>query len=132
MCNRSSSGNPYEGRQGASAMTTTLWAGQSKQQMIRQAYSVGPYTVWFIQRLWDQAGLEVYWQSLEVFQYARWYSAQRVERAVNRAISYGVGGLDGLRFILEQELDRLSEHPDAEASGQLRFPFMRKTNGSPM
>lgn len=110
-------------------MTTTHWAGQSKEQMIRQAYAVGPYTVWFIQRLWDQAGLEVYWQSLEVFQYARWYSPERVERALNRAISHGVGGLDGLRFILEQRQDCFTEHPDAELSGQLTFPFMRKRLG---
>jgi hypothetical protein len=63
---------------------------------------------------WDQAGLQVYWQSLEVIQYARWYLAQRVERALNRAISHGVGGLDDLRFILEQQQNRYSEHPDAE------------------
>jgi hypothetical protein len=92
--------------------------------MIRQAYQVGPYTVWFIQRLWDQAALEVYWQSLEVFQYARWYSPQRVERAANRAISHGLPGLDGLLFILEQELDRLSERRDTDFSGQLTFAFM--------
>ena len=131
MCNRSSSGNPADGRQGAGAMSSTLWAGQSREQMIRQAYGVGPYTVWFIQRLWDQAGLEVYWQSLEVFQFARWNSPQRVEGAVNRAISHGVGGLDGLRFILEQQEDCLGEHPDAELFGQLTFPFMRKAHGAP-
>lgn len=104
----------------------TLWAGQSKEHMIRQAYAVGPYTVWFIQRLWDQAAVEVYWQSLEVFQFARWYSAQRLERAANRAISHGLQGLDGLRFILEQELDRMCERRDTDVSGQLVFPFMRE------
>jgi len=104
----------------------THWAGQSREQMIRQAYDVGPYTVWFIQRLWDQAAVEMYWQSLEVFQYARWYSSERLERAVNRAISHRVGGLDGLRFILEKELDLLSERPDEDVSGQLVFPFMRE------
>jgi hypothetical protein len=102
------------------------WSGQSPEHMIRQAYGVGPYTAWFIQRLWDQAAFDVYGQSLEVFQYARWYSAERIERAVNRAISHGVEGLEGLRFILEQELDLLSECRDADVSGQLVFPFMRE------
>jgi len=126
MCNQSSSVNPADGRQAGSGTSVTLWAGQSREQMIRQAYAVGPYTVWFIQRLWDQAALEVYWQSLEVFQLARWHSAERLERAVNRAISRGLQGLDGLRFILEQELDLLSERRDADVSGQLVFPFMRE------
>jgi hypothetical protein len=110
----------------------TLWSEQSKEQLIRQAYAVGPYTVLFIQRLWDQAGQEVYWQSLEVFQYANRYSDARVERALDRAIPHGLGGLEGLRFILQQEVDRLSEHPDAELCGQLTFPFMRKAYGTPI
>jgi hypothetical protein len=101
------------------------WEGHYRNQLIRQAHGVGPYTVEFIQRLWDQAALEIYWNSLEVFQWARWHSAQRVERAIHRALSYGLTGLTGLRFILEQELDRLPICSNADVAGQRVFPFMQ-------
>jgi hypothetical protein len=34
-------------------------------------------------------------------------------------------GLNQLRFILAQELDRLSERREADLQGQLTFPFMQ-------
>ena len=101
------------------------WEGQTKEQMIRQAYEVGPWTVLFIQRLWDQAKRDVYGESLQIFHYARWYSAQRVEQAINRALCCGAQGIGGLRYILENELDLLSMCPETELTGQRVFPFMK-------
>lgn len=92
--------------------------------MLRQAYAVGPVTVSFIERLWDQAVLEAYWDSLDVLQLARWYSFPRVERAAKRLLNRGAGGrLDLLRWLLEQELDVVSDRGDADLAGQLVFPF---------
>lgn len=124
MCNPSSSadslGQPHEdGGIGN-------WAGRSRCQMIQQAYTVGPATAWFIEGLWNQAVQEAYWQSLEVFQVARWYSPQRVERALTRLLDRRAAGLATLHFVLVEELDRLSERPDADLYGQLVFPFMRR------
>jgi hypothetical protein len=93
--------------------------------MLRQAYTVGPATVWFIEELWNQAVQEAYWQSLEVFQVAHWHSPQRVERALTRLLDRRAAGLDALRFVLAEELDRLTERPDADLYGQIEFPFMR-------
>jgi hypothetical protein len=125
MCNPSSSadglGQPHEdGR-----IAPSSWAGRSRCQMIQQACTVGPATACFIDRLWDQALQEAYWQSLEVFQVARWHSPQRVERALTRILDRRAAGLDALRFVLVEELDRLSERPDADLYGQIEFPFMR-------
>ena len=91
--------------------------------MIRQAYTVGPATALFIEQLWNRASQEAYWQSLEVFEVARWYSPQRVERAINRLLDNSAAGFDALRFVLVEELDRLSQRPDADLHGQLQFPF---------
>ena len=121
MCNPSSSADPYED----GGIAPGSWAGRSRCQMIRQAYTVGPATAWFIEGLWDQAVQEAYWQSLEVFQVARCYSPQRVERALIRLLDRRAAGLDALRFVLVEELDRLSGRPDADLYGQIEFPFMR-------
>jgi hypothetical protein len=91
--------------------------------MISQAYTVGPATALFIEQLWNRAAQEAYWQSLEVFEVARWYSPHRVERAITRLLDDRAAGLDALRFVLVEELDRLSQHPDADLYGQLQFPF---------
>jgi hypothetical protein len=91
--------------------------------MIRQAYAVGPATSLFIEQLWNRAAQEAYWQSLEVFEVARWYSPHRVERAVTRLLDDRAAGLDALRFVLVEQLDRLSQRPDADLYGQLEFPL---------
>jgi hypothetical protein len=119
MCNPSFSADPHEDAGIGS------WAGRSRSQMIHQAYTVGPATAWFIEGLWNQAVQEAYWQSLEVFQLARWYSPQRVERALIRLLHRKAAGLDALHFVLAEELDRLTERPDADLYGQIEFPFMR-------
>jgi hypothetical protein len=59
-----------------------------------------------------------------VFQFARWYSPQRPERAVTRILDRAIGELALLRFVLEQELDLLEYRTDADLRGQLVFPFM--------
>ena len=119
MCNPSPSADPHQdGGIGS-------WAGRSRCQMIQQAYTMGPATVWFIDGLWDQAVQQAYWQSLEVFQVARWYSPQRVERAFTGLLDRRAAGLDALRFVLVEELDRLSERPDTDLYGQIELPFMR-------
>jgi hypothetical protein len=120
MCNPSSSAE--QGRHGDFA--GLRWAGQSHHEVIAQAYAIGPATVCFIEQLWRQAAQEAYWQSLEVFQFARWYSPQRLERAVNRILDRAIGGSALLRFVLEEELDLLEHRPDADLRGQLVFPFM--------
>ena len=121
MCSLSSSAERSE--QGGIPPGT--WAGRSRWAMIHQAYAVGPATVWLIDRLWNLAAQEAYWQSLEVFQFAAQYSPTRVERAVIRLMDREQAGLNQLRFVLAQELDRLSDCRDADLQGQLTFPFMR-------
>jgi hypothetical protein len=54
--------------------------------MIRRAYTFGPATALFIEQLWNRAAQEAYWQTLELFEVARWYSPQRVERAITRLL----------------------------------------------
>jgi hypothetical protein len=119
MCNPSFSADLYEDDGNGT------WAGHFRGQMLRQAYTVGPATAWFIEGLWNQAVQEAYWQSLEVFQVAHWHSPQRVERALTRLLYRQEAGLDALRFVLAEELDRLTERPDADLYGQIEFPFMR-------
>ncbi len=119
MCNPSFSADPHEDD------GIGNWAGRFRGQMLRQAYTVGPATAWFIEGLWNQAVQEAYWQSLEVFQVAYWHSPQRVELALTRLLDRGTTGLDALRFVLAEELDRLTERPDADLYGQIEFPFMR-------
>jgi hypothetical protein len=119
MCNPSFSADPHEDD------GIGNWAGRSRGQMIQQAYTVGPATAWFIEGLWNQAVQEAYWQSLEVFQVASWYTQQRVERALTRLLYRKAAGLDALRFVLAEELDRLCERSDADLYGQIEFPFMR-------
>ncbi len=116
MCNRSFSADCQD----------RSWSGGSRTQMIRQAYTIGPATALFIEQLWDRAVQEAYWQSLEVFEVVRWYSPQRVERAITRLLDDGAAGFDTLRFVLVEELDRLSQRPDADLYGQLVFSFFRR------
>ena len=116
MCNRSFSADPQD----------WSWPGGSRSQTIRQAYTVGPATALFIEQLWNRAAQEAYWQSLEVFEVARWYSPHRVERAITRLLDDRAAGLDALRFVLVEELDRLSQRPDADLYGQIEFPFFRR------
>ena len=93
--------------------------------MIRQAYTVGPATALFIEQLWNRAAQEAYWKSLELFEVTRWYSPQRVERAITRLLDDRAAGLDALRFVLVEELDRLSQRSNADLYGKLEFPFLR-------
>ena len=116
MCNRSFSADSYD----------WSWPGGSRSQMIRQAYTVGPATSLFIEQLWNRASQEAYWQSLKVFEIARWYSPHRVERAITRLLDARAAELDALRFVLVEELDRLSQRPDADLYGQIEFPFFRR------
>jgi hypothetical protein len=121
MCSQSSNADRSE----HPGIPPGIWAERSRWAMIQQAYAVGPATVWLIDRLWNLAAQEAYWQSLEVFQFAARYSSTRVERAVIRLMDREQAGLNQLRFILAQELDRLSERREADLQGQLTFPFMQ-------
>jgi hypothetical protein len=121
MCSQSSSAERSE----HGGFPTGNWAGHSRCAMIQQAYAVGPATVWLIDRMWNLAAQEAYWQSLEVFQFTARYSPTRVERAVLRLMDREEAGLNQLRFVLARELDCLSECWDADLQGQLMFPFMR-------
>jgi len=97
-----------------------------RDEMIRQAYTVGPATALFIADLWDRATLHAYWESLDVLQLPVLYSCPRVERAAHRLLIPGLKGrLDVLRWILEEKLDFASQRDDADLSGQLVFPFAR-------
>jgi hypothetical protein len=80
---------------------------QEKEQVIRSAYTVGPATVMFLQDLWGRAALRAYWDSLEVLTCARWYSHQRMERAIKWAWQYGIDTVAGLRAVLEEQLDEV-------------------------
>ena len=126
MCNRLSNAERTDGRREDTGSARALWAQRSEQQMIQQAYRIGPSTAWFIQRLWDHAALEAYWQGLEVFQYAHRYSPERVERATTRAMSHGIADLDGLRLIFAYNLDSVSECQDGDVFGQLLLPFLKE------
>lgn len=123
MYSPSSSGKPR--RRGKDCgSTAAVWEGGARQQMIQQALAIGPNTLCFVMRLWDRAARHAYWDSLEVFQLARWYSRPRVERAARRLLNRGMQGeLQTLRFVLEEELDLLTERRDAELAGQLLLPF---------
>lgn len=100
------------------------WEEGKKEEVIRRAYEAGPYALWFIERLWARASLLTYWDSVEVLQCVRWYSAERVEQAIKRAIRFKVEDVEGLRVILEEGLDGMGERNDEELDGQLLFPFM--------
>ena len=93
------------------------------QDMIREAWHVGPHTVLFIDRLWQDAYQEATWSSLNLLQLARWYSKDRVELAIARALSHGIRGIAGLRYILEHGLDRLHRRQDEDLYGQLLLPL---------
>jgi len=124
MCSQSSDGDSFQGPYEGRGTPPAHRAGRSRDEMIRRAYAVGPTTACLIERLWDQAALQARWDSLEVLQFARWYSCQRVERAAIRLLNRGAGGrLDVLRLVLEEELDLLTERRDADLAGQLVFPF---------
>jgi len=97
---------------------------QDKGEVIRSAHAVGPATVLFLQDLWGRAALRAYWDSLEVLMCARWYSAQRMERAIKWAWQYGIETVAGLRAILEEQLDEMPANAEREVNGQLLFPFM--------
>jgi hypothetical protein len=91
---------------------------------MRSAYAVGPETVLFLQDLWGRAALRAYGDSLEVLTCARWYSARRLECAIEWAARHGVETVPGLRAILEEQLDLLPVNGQMETSGQMLFPFM--------
>ena len=97
---------------------------QEKEQVIKSAYTVGPATVMFLHDLWGRAALRAYWDSLEVLTCARWYSHQRMERAIKWAWQYGIDTVAGLRAVLEEQLDEVPVNAQRELSGQLLFPFM--------
>jgi hypothetical protein len=94
------------------------------QDVIRRALYAGPYTALFTERLWKNAAMRAYWDSLEVLQCVRWYSVERVESAIKRALRFQVEGVEGLRAILEDGIDGLPETSDDLLEGQLLFDFL--------
>jgi hypothetical protein len=100
------------------------WQEGRKEEVSRRASEAGPYALWFIERLWARAALLAYGDSVEVLQCVRWYSAERVEQAIKRAIKSKVEEVEGLRAILEEGLEEMRDRADEELDGQLVFPFM--------
>jgi len=94
-----------------------------EQFILHHGDLLGPFAAWFIQTLWAQAAQHAYQESLQLLHYAHRYTPQRLERACERALLYHLEGLAALRFIFAEDLDRLPPRPDAEFTGQLRFPF---------
>jgi hypothetical protein len=94
------------------------------QDVIRRALHAGPYTALFTERLWKLAATRAYWDSLEVLQCVRWYSVQRVESAIKRALRFQVEGVEGLRAILEDSIDGIPTVSEDLLDGQLLFDFL--------
>jgi len=93
-----------------------------RDRLMRQAYEVGPETVLLIERLWKEALQQATWCSLELFDLARFYSARRLERAIAHAVARGLADLNGLRTILEENLD-ISEGQSTDPYRQLLLPL---------
>jgi hypothetical protein len=95
----------------------------AEQFILHHGALLGPCAEWFIRTLWAQAAQHAYQDSLQLLDYAHRYTPQRLEHACQRALLYRLEGLAALRFIFAEDLDRLPPRPDAELTGQLRFPF---------
>jgi len=95
----------------------------AEQFIFHHGALLGPCAEWFIRTLWAQAAQQAYQDSLQLLEYAHRYTPQRLENACQRALLYHIEGLAALRFIFAEDLDRLLPRPDAELTGQLRFPF---------
>jgi hypothetical protein len=95
----------------------------AEQFIFHHGTLLGPCAEWFIRTLWAQAAQQAYQDSLQLLEYAHRYTPQRLENACQRALLYHLEGLAALRFIFAEDLDRLLPRPDAELTGQLRFPF---------
>ena len=94
-----------------------------KESMLALASAIRPFTSLMVQRLWSQAAREASWASQQLLDYARSYSPTRLERAIDRLMSYGVQDLASLRFILEQDLDLVAIRGDADLDSQIHLPF---------
>jgi hypothetical protein len=99
------------------------------QDIIRRALHAGPYTALFTERLWKNAATRAYWDSLEVLQCVHWYSVERVESAIKRALRFQVEGVEGLRAILEDCMDGLPTVGEDLLDGQLLFDFLSLNPG---
>ena len=129
MCSRSSSADSGRslaagsiGIDGQDSPSQADLAGV-EQFILHHGALLGPYAAWFIQTLWAQAAQHAYQESLQLLDYAHRYTPQRLENACERALLYHLEGLAAIRFIFAEDLDRLPPRPDAELTGQLRFPF---------
>lgn len=94
-----------------------------EQFILHHGTLLGPCAEWFIRTLWTQAAQHAYQDSLQLLDYTHRYTPQRLENACERALLYHLEGLTAIRFIFAEDLDRLPPRPDAELTGQLRFPF---------
>jgi hypothetical protein len=95
----------------------------AEQFILHHAALLGPTTAWFIRRLWAQAALQAYQQSIDLASHAHRYTPQRLERSCQRALLYGLDSLPALRLILAEDLLPL---PEAEPT-QLLLPFPELT-----
>ena len=124
MCSPSSSADRHLsiGSEGESSPSYANLPG-AQQFILDHRALLGPCAEWFTRTLWAQAAQHAYQDSLQLLDYAHRYTPQRLEHACKRALLYRLEGLSALRFIFAEDLDRLPPRPDAELTGQLRFPF---------
>jgi len=94
-----------------------------KESMLALASAVGPFTSWLSEKLWIQAMRETCWDCQQLLCLARTFSPPRLEAAIARLTLYGVEDLASLRFVLEQDLDRVARRYDADLDGQLHLPL---------
>jgi hypothetical protein len=121
---------PQNKRQPSRGQLPGVWQNdRNVQDVIRRALHAGPYTALFTERLWRNAATRAYWDSLEILQCVRWYSVERMESAIKRALRFQVEGVEGLRAILEDGIDGLPETGDDLLEGQLLFDFMSPNPG---
>lgn len=108
-------------------LADNLWYSQDrrKKQALDKAQSIGTATAIVVQRIWSRAALVAYWECIDVFRCSRQYSPARVERAACQLVALGLGGVNGLRSILEESLDLIAGTKDMETDDvQFLLPFM--------
>jgi hypothetical protein len=100
-------------------------ADSRKKLMIERAQTFGVATTILVQRIWNRAAIQAYWDCLDVFRCARQYSPARLERATCQAIALGLHGAKYVREILIRRLD-LVTGSQLQAADDVQFllPFM--------
>ncbi len=124
MCSPSSSAELPPVDEPARAATPICdYHPEAEQLLLQHGNLLGPCAAYFLRNLWVQATRSAEQQSTELLGYAHRYSPQRLERACERALLCRLVGLEAIRFILAEDLDRLDSRADADLDGQLLLPL---------